>query len=55
MHESFQEGGVAKKPAQSFLQNFHILECALEQEVAEELGGGCVAEEGEIEGGGIAK
>ena len=55
MHESFQECGISQKPAQSFLQNFHVLQCPLKQEVAEKLGGSGVAEEGEVEGASIAE
>lgn len=55
MHESFQEGGVSQEAPEALLQHLHILQGPLEQEVPEELGGCCVAEEGEVKAGGIAE
>ena len=55
MHESFQERGISQQAAQSLLQDLDVLEGALEQEVAEKLGGSRVAEKGQIKTGGIAE
>lgn len=55
VHESFQEGGIAQQPSQTLLQDLNVLQRALEQEVAEELRGCCVAEKGEIKAACIAE
>lgn len=55
MSKGLQESGVAQQAAQALLENLHVLQHALEQEVAQELGHRAVAEEGQVHGGGRVK